>query len=195
MAENDRYEPDTLLEEARRQRLQVESMTAPLNETTFATRPGPERWSVGECVEHLALINSIYVDAIGDAVAQAHGAGLLRAEDRRAGRHGWLGDAFVRSLEPPPKVKGAALKRTVPTQRPKSAVVPHFLEAQDRLIRTIDESRDLDLVRVRMRSPFFKLLKLSLGQAFGAVLAHNRRHIWQADGVLALLASNPHRRG
>ena len=183
-----------MMAEARRQRTQVEAMAAPLDERTFASRPADDRWSVGECLEHVALINTIYLDSIDGAAAHARGQGIVREADRRAGRHGWVGDAFVRSMEPPPKVKTGTFKRTVPTQLPKVEVVPHFLATQDRLIATIGEAHDLDLSRVRMTSPFLRLLRLSLGQAFGAMLAHNRRHIWQAEGVLALLASNPHRR-
>ena len=69
-----------------------------------------------------------------------------------------------------------------------------FMAAQDRVLRTIEAARDLDLRRARMRSPFFKPLRLTLGQSFGAILAHNRRHIWQAEGVLALLRTNPQAR-
>jgi len=185
------YAPDDLIAEARRQRSQVEEMAESLGEALFAQRPSSEKWSIGECIEHLALINTIYLDAIDAAAAHAEAQGLVRAADRRAGRHGWLGDLFVRSLEPPPRVKGGAFKPTVPTRRPKAEVIERFLAQQDRLIRTIGEVRALDFARVRLRSPFFKPLKLSLGQALGAMIAHNRRHIWQAEGVLALLRTNP----
>lgn len=185
------YEPDDLAQEAGRQRGQVDALVASLDDATFGTRPSPDRWSVGECLEHLTLINSIYLDAIDDAVARARGRGIVRAADRRAGRHGWLGDAFVRSLEPPPRIRAGAFKPTLPKRRERTEVVPDFIVQQDRLIATIVDTRDLDYARVRLRSPFFKLLRLSLGQAFGAMIAHNRRHIWQAEGALALLRTNP----
>ena len=190
MADANAYDADALQVEARRQRAQVEATAAPLDDVTFAQRPEAHRWSFGECLEHLALINTIYLDAIDATIGRARGDDALRA-GKRSRRHGWLGDAFVRSMEPPPRMKSGAVKGTKPLQRPRSEVLTEFLAAQDRLIRTIGEARELDLARVRMRSPFFKLLRLSLGQAFGVLLAHNRRHIWQADGALALIRSNP----
>lgn len=189
------YDVDAMLAEARRQRGQVESLAAPLRESDFEWRPDGGRWSVGECLEHLALMNGVYLDAIDAAVASAREAGLRAELSQDDLRHGRIGDAFVRGLEPPPgRMKGKAFARTLPGQKPKAVVLPTFLETQDRLIRTLDGARDVDARRTRMRSPFFKLLRLTLGQAFGAVLAHNRRHIWQAEGVLALLRTNPQTR-
>ncbi|HEX6587884.1 MAG TPA: DinB family protein [Longimicrobiales bacterium] len=189
------YDVDALLAEARRQRGQVESLGAPLGDHEFEWRPDAGRWSIGECLEHLALINGIYLDAIDAALAEARAAGLRADPAERAKGHGRVGDAFVRSLEPPPgRLKGKAFARTVPSQKPKSVVLPAFLGAQDRLLGTIEDARGLDFRRARMRSPFFRLLRLTLGQSFGAVLAHNRRHIWQAEGVLALLRTSPQSR-
>lgn len=189
------YEPDAMLAEARRQRGQVESLSAPLDDHDFEWRPDPSRWSVGECLQHLALMNVIYLDHIDETIARARETGLLAQPAERAMRHGRLGDAFVRSLEPPPgRLKGKAFARTLPGQRPKSEVLPMFMAAQDRVLRAIETARDIDLRRARMRSPFFKPLRLTLGQSFGAILAHNRRHIWQAEGVLALLRTNPQAR-
>lgn len=189
------YDPEAMIAEARRQRGQAESLATPLDARDFDWRPGEGRWSVGECLEHLALMNDIYLDALEPALAQARESGQLSGGAQKPGRHSRLGDAFVRSLEPPPgRFRGRAFARTVPAQRAKSEVLAQFLDAQDRMIRVIGSARDIDLARARMRSPFFRPLRLSIGQAFGAMLAHNRRHIWQAEGVLALLRTNPQAR-
>ena len=189
------YDIDAMLAEARRQRGQVESLSAPLGDREFKWRPDGNRWSVGECLEHLALMNGIYLDAIDVAAARTRDAGLFVEPTEKATGHGRIGDAFVRSLEPPAgRLKGRAFAPTVPEQKPKAVVLRRFLETQDRLVGTLEGVRDLDLRRARMRSPFFRLLRLTLGQSFGAVLAHNRRHIWQAEGVLALLRTNPQTR-
>jgi hypothetical protein len=44
---------------------------------------------------------------------------------------------------------------------------------------------DVEAGRVRFRSPFLALLRLSLGTGFAALSAHNRRHIWLAREVMA----------
>ncbi|HUF12458.1 MAG TPA: DinB family protein [Longimicrobiales bacterium] len=177
------YDPDEMIAEARRQRRLVERMTASLDEAAFAAAPAPGGWSVGQCLEHLALINQVYLDAIEDAAQRGQGGPHGRGR-RRKRRHGWLGNAFVRSLEPPVRLKGRAFAATVPQGRSRDQVLSAFFAAQDRLVLAIEAARGLDFARVRMSSPFFRLLRLSLGQAFGAVLAHNRRHIRQAEDVL-----------
>ncbi len=45
--------------------------------------------------------------------------------------------------------------------------------------------RGVDLGRVRFRSPFFALLRFSLGAGFEMLLAHDRRHLWLAREVMA----------
>ena len=42
----------------------------------------------------------------------------------------------------------------------------------------MESSRGLDLGAIRFGSPFFKLLRFSLGTGFEVVLAHDRRHVW-----------------
>lgn len=183
-AGTDAYDADAMIAEARRQRVVVETMTAPLDAASFAARPPRGGWSVGECLEHLALINRTYLDAVDGAVQRGRAASLTVAADRRPRRHGWLGDAFVRSMEPPARVKFRTFKATTPEARPRDEVLSAFFATQDRLVRAIEAARGLDFARVRMSSPLVRWLRLSLGQAFGAMLAHNRRHIRQAEGVL-----------
>ena len=184
------YEPDSMITEARRQRLEVEALGARASDVAFASAPEGGGWSAGECLEHLTLMNRIYLDAIDEATRRGRAAGRKVVPDGPPKRHGWLGDAFVRSLAPPATLKTRTFRRTVPARRPRADVLRDFMATQDRLVSTIDGARDLDFSRVRMSSPFFRLLRLSLGQSFGAMLAHNRRHIAQAEAALASLVAD-----
>lgn len=185
------YDVEEMAAEARRQRGQVVEITRPLDAEALGWKPAARSWSVGECLDHLTMMNRIYLDAI-DAAVRAAGAADASGADRTQGfgggvraRHGWTGDAFVRTLEPPPRLKVPTFPRTTPeAARDPNAVLDDFLATQDRLVAAIEGARGVDLARVRLRSPFMRLLRLSLGQAFGAMLAHNRRHIWQAERVL-----------
>jgi len=58
-----------------------------------------------------------------------------------------------------------------------------FADWQDRLVERIKTADGFDLRRVRRRSPVLPLMKWSLGTMFALVLAHERRHIWQARQV------------
>lgn len=181
------YDAAEMAAEARRQRALVAEMTAPLDAEAMAWRLAARKWSVGQCLDHLTLMNRIYLDTVDEVLRPARqGAQDARSPRRgRRDRHGWMGDMFVRTLEPPPRLRTPTFPRTTPAaQRDRDVVIEEFLATQDRLALTIDAAGDLDLAAVRMRSPFMRMLRLSLGQAFGAMLAHNRRHIWQAERVL-----------
>ena len=184
------YEADALIAEAARQRAEVEAMSTRLDDDAFAAPPATGGWSVGECLDHLTLINRIYLESIDEAVVRGRAAGRTLAAGRRPKRHGRLGDAFVRAVGPPARFKSKALPRTLPVRRPRGEALHDFLDTQARLIATIESARDLDFSRVRMSSPFFRLLRLSLGQAFGAMLSHNRRHILQAERVASAAAGD-----
>jgi hypothetical protein len=58
-----------------------------------------------------------------------------------------------------------------------------FAQWQDRLEERVRAADGLDLRRARQRSPVFPLVKWSLGTMLALVLAHERRHIWQARQV------------
>lgn len=60
----------------------------------------------------------------------------------------------------------------------REAALPDFLTAQDRLLAAVAGAEGLDLGRIRLRSPFLGLLRLSAGAALGLLLAHTDRHIW-----------------
>ncbi len=48
-----------------------------------ARRPGPDRWSVNEILEHLALVERAFDVTVGEAIAKARAAGLTNERDPR----------------------------------------------------------------------------------------------------------------
>ena len=49
-----------------------------------ARRPGPDRWSVNEILEHLALVERAFDATVGEAIAKARAAGLTDERETRA---------------------------------------------------------------------------------------------------------------
>jgi hypothetical protein len=46
------------------------------------------------------------------------------------------------------------------------------------------QANGLDLARAKVRSPTYAWLRFSLGSGFALMLAHERRHLWQARNVV-----------
>lgn len=169
------------LSEYRRQlrdvRADAERLVEGLTDEQFNWSPAPGRWSIAECLDHL---NSGWrvLDKLDRKIATATEQGL-RGEGPY--RHPLLGRLYVRLMEPPPKIRARSPKAYVPKpDQPVSAVAPRFLELQDEIIRRVIAADGLDLGGIRMSSPISRRFRMSLGQWFAFLAAHERRHIWQA---------------
>ena len=171
-------------------RKQVEMQTAEiavlgerLSQEHVDWRPRPDKWSVGEHLAHLLLTNEPYLDAIAASVRAAKESGLTGSGPYR---YSWAGNLFVRSMEPPPRLRMRTTRGLVPIPaRPKADLIRAFSAVQDRLVQELEAADGVDLARATMRSPFLRMLKLSAGQAFSVLLAHNRRHLWHIRQILA----------
>lgn len=172
----------TCAEELEEQSARVRSMVSPLSESQFGWRPEPDRWSLGQNLTHLALTNRSYVRAIEDAVEEARADGCVAEPPYR---HPWLGRWLIRLLEPPARLKVKTFSRLEPPDSgSREEVLADFEAAQEEVLKSMEESNGVDLGRARFPSPFFGALKLSVGQAYRIILAHNRRHFHQMRGIV-----------
>ena len=169
-------------------RRQIEAVTrdardliAGLSEAQINWRPSPAHWSIAECLDHLTVTNRELMERIEAATIDARSRGLT---GRGPFRHSMLGNMIVRSMEPPAKMKFKAPKIFKPRpDQSLEAVAREFFATQDELLRLIREANGINLARVKITSPVTRLIKLSLGQAFGLIATHERRHLWQARQV------------
>jgi DinB superfamily len=159
------------------------SLVAGLTEEQGAWRVTPDAWSIAECIDHLAVADRVYIEAMRKPAEQARQQGRLR---RRPALPGLLGGWFVRSLEPPPKA-GSKLKapgkirpRTAP---PLADAFASFIASHRAARAFLREYSDLDLASVRFPNPFIRGIRFSLATGLHVITAHERRHLWQARGV------------
>ncbi len=161
------------------------AVCAGLTESQFNWRPGPTRWSMAECLVHLNASVAHTLPAFDRAIEQGRAQGRT-AEGRQPFRYGWFAKWMVRSMEPPPKWRMKTFPIfDVPPARTHSLaqVLPEFLAVRDQLAERVRRSDGLDLKRVRVVSPVNRLLRMPLGAYLQFVVAHDRRHLWQAKQV------------
>ncbi len=159
----------------------TDDLLAHLTDAQFNWRPVPGRWSIAECLAHLNITGQMYLPRIDRRIREAR---ERRAFSRGPFRHGLLGNLFVRAAEPPAKIKLKAPKLFAPLPEHLLVVVaPAFSSLHDQLFRLLRDADGIDLARVRVTSPVTRFLKLSLGQCFAFIAAHERRHLWQARQV------------
>lgn len=152
-----------------------------LTDAQFNWRPSPTRWSMGECFEHLNIsAGKLFIPGIDAAIASAERQGL-----RSPGPfvYSALQRWFLRLSEPPPKVRFKAPPMARPAaQKPMEAVRTEFMQWQDQLAERLRRADGLDLYKARQASPL-KIWRWSLGSYIAIMLAHERRHVWQARQV------------
>lgn len=154
-----------------------------LTETQFNWRAGAGRWSIAECLVHLNVTARLYLPLIESAMEEARSRHLLGDGPFR---HGFLVNWLIRTTEPPPKLKTKSPKIFVPPpDQPLETVATDFMTLQDQFLARIHEANGLHLSRIKVISPVSRFLRMSLGQSFAFLAAHERRHLWQAREVKA----------
>ena len=170
-----------LLDELNAADRDANELSAGLSEEQGAWRPSPGAWSIAECLDHLAVSNRVYLVPIVEAAARGRAQGRLR---RGAARPGLVGGWFVKSLEPPVRMKTKNPRVSTPrTSPPLVSSLSAFLESQGRVRDFIHANADLDLASIRFVNPFVRGIRFSLATGLHVITAHDRRHLWQAWNV------------
>jgi hypothetical protein len=173
---------EALIQELERQTAEVEGLAAPLTDERFFQRTSSGKWSVAEHLAHLTVSNRPYLESIGVAVERARAKGWLRPGPYRGG---WLMNRFTRSMEPPVARGMKTFKQLEPPANlDRSEVMSDFRAAQEDMVASLREADGVDLGRAKLRSPFLKLLKMSVIGAYDFLAAHNRRHIWHMTNAV-----------
>lgn len=159
----------------------VDGLLAGLVDEQAHWRPAPGRWSIAENVDHLTTTGNVYLPAIDEAVETARSRSLYREGPFR---YGLLERFMAWSMEPPVRFRLPAPRNIRPGPlRPLPAVREDFFTMQEELRTRIRGANGLDLSLTKVRSPLASRLIVSLGAAFRIILAHERRHLWQARDV------------
>jgi len=165
---------------------EAEALAAPLNTSQFNWRSEPAKWSVGQCLEHLTLSAGSYLPKLQAAIEDGRRRGLTASPPFR---YGWFESFFLRSLEPPPKLRVKAPKVFQPDiNRPvldPASTLASYKEVNRAGRDLIEQAQGLDLRRIKVPSPVTSLLHWSIGIVFAIAPAHDRRHLWQARQVIA----------
>lgn len=155
-----------------------------LTDEQFNERPGPERWAVAECIDHLCVVGAYLLPLLDAGIEQA------RAKDWRSDgpfAYGHLGNWFVNFAGPSEKARKRKLKApklyTPSSNHSISRLVKAFGDLQDDFIGRVEQANGLDLARVKIASPVTRLIRLSLGQWFALMAGHQERHFLQAQDV------------
>jgi hypothetical protein len=183
-------EVDDLLRQIDAVKADAQVLCAGLSESQFNWRPGPGRWSIAECLAHLNVAVTRTFPAFDRAIERGRAQGRLAPGPFR---YGWLSRMMAASMEPPPKfrMKTQAIFTPPPVARyALGQVLPEFFDVRDGLAERVRRADGLDLARNRVISPASTFIRMPLGAYFQFIVAHERRHLWQARQVRNALSAS-----
>lgn len=151
-----------------------------LSRAQFNWQPGPDRWSIGQCIEHLNITTERYLPVLRQAQADARARGRLRSGPYALGLvESW----FLRSMEPPPRRRFRSGKGFVATaDLDPATTMERFRTLNAQFDECIRAAEGIDLKTVKVKSQFGPV-SWTMNGTFLLLLAHQRRHLWQAREV------------
>lgn len=146
-------------------------------------RPRPGKWSIAECLVHLNLSSKAELVVLDGVLAQTT---KERSPNGAEYKMDFLGSLLKWTLEPPmmfwSKIK--TIEEFQPMKiEPVEQALPNFLDLQEQLKIRVEKANGLPLDKIKVASPFNGKIKYNLLSCFNLLLAHERRHLWQAKQI------------
>jgi hypothetical protein len=154
-----------------------------LTDEQLGFSPGPGTWSIVEVFSHLNRSNEIYFRYILPRVT------LAPDQELDEFRSSWLGDWAYDKIIPRPdgsvwKMKTAKSVLPVRPNEDCKEVLHAFHRNCDALDDILRHSATKDLRRIRIPFHFVPFLHFSLGETLRFLIAHNERHLLQAQRLV-----------
>ncbi len=183
-----RMDAAALLREVDDCRQRLSDLVNGLSPDEFVRRPDPAKWSIAECIAHMSATAAVVQQIMRKAVVRDRNRNL-RGQGPFA--YGWRGHLLIWIAEPPPKFRIPAPRSIVPPLSIDSeTVVADFMKAQEEWENLVKEADGLDLARITcgsLSSPF----RCQMSGGLMWMMAHQRRHLWQAENVKRQLMVKP----
>ena len=158
-----------------------------LTEKELNFKTSPESWSILECLEHLNLYGDFYLVEIEKRILEANSSPTSAVF-----KSGLLGNYFTNSMQP--KTDGSIDNKmnTFKHKNPVNSDLPittvdRFIKQQRQMLVLLEQGKKVDLKKIKSKTTL-PLVKFRLGDTFRFVIAHNNRHIVQANKVLSVIS-------
>ncbi|GJQ32284.1 MAG: hypothetical protein HBSAPP04_11230 [Ignavibacteriaceae bacterium] len=153
-----------------------------LSETQINWKPEKKKWSIAECLDHIAVSFKTYNADIERVLASPQ-----PASGNLVFRTTLTGGIFIKTMHPDSPVKVPNPSMFSPTQGNLTrGVFEDFLAAHKALTDLIEKSKTLDLGHNKITSPVSSLMKFTLGEVLIILTYHEKRHVLQARRVMEL---------
>ncbi|MDI1234368.1 MAG: DinB family protein [bacterium] len=149
-----------------------------LSDEVLLRPSGNGGWSIAQCFDHLNTYGNFYLPAITKGLN-----GSAFSSRNSVFKSTWLGNYFTKLMEPNAQMKKM---KAFKNHLPKNDLNPHaeiamFITQTEQLLALIKLAYDKDINAIKIPISLTNLIRLKLGDVFQFILAHNDRHIAQAE--------------
>ena len=154
----------------------------PLSKEQLLKRSSPEKWSIGECLQHLVKYGEFYLTVMEEQLAKEN-----NSQPAVIFKTGFLGNKFAEML----RYKESGMKTMkspniefLTFTGVEEHIVDIFLAQQLKHLKILEQTKSLNLEKVKVPVALTKLIKTKIGDTLRFTIYHNQRHFIQAKKVL-----------
>ncbi len=156
----------------------VTSVYQNLNDEVLLKPAGNSGWSIAQCFDHLNSYGDFYLPAISKGLNSA----AFSSRNTRF-KSTCLGHYFKKLMEPNAQMKKM---KAFKNHLPKNNINPHevisvFITQSEQMLLLLKAASDKNINAIKIPISLTALVRLKLGDVFQFILAHNERHIAQAQ--------------
>jgi len=173
----------TIADEAEKNSEIARQLFSDLSEAQLNWKPAPEKWSIAQCLEHLAVATNKFHAYFTAAIASAK-----KTSSHPVYRPSLMGGWLIKYVSPESPRRLRAPKILRPDASDVRGSLASFLAEQEQFVQFVRKAEGIDYNRARLRSPVTPLMRYSLADAFVITVAHGQRHLAQARRVRDMAA-------
>jgi len=172
----------TIISQSEASNAAASELVTDLNEEQLNWKPGTDKWSIAQCLDHLAVSSSKFDQYFESALGWARSKWpVISPPAYRPTRMGaWL----IKQIEPVTGRNLPAPKVFRPSSSDIQGALQKFLDQQETFLNFVRGADGVDFNKTRLRSPVTPFMRYSLADAFVITVVHTRRHLGQARKVL-----------
>ncbi len=160
----------------------AQQLVAGLRDNQLSWTSSPDRWSIAQCLDHLAVTSTQFNSYFTTAIKQ--GREKWPVNSAVPYKPSWVGGWLIRQVVPETTRKVPSPKVFRPSQSALiEGALEKFLNQQSVFLSFVREAQGIDYNKVRLRSPVTALMRYSLADAFVVTVVHGWRHLAQARRV------------
>ena len=170
------------IEEAEQIPEKIDQHFGRLNEEALNQKSAPDKWSIGELLDHLMVTNTLYFTRFEKIIAQKH-TNPLGARFKYLSA--FFGQSILKSVDPENTRKIKTVRKFQPVKKAFTLdKIEEFKDHHAELMRFAHKTDIADHRKIIITSPASGLVFYSLEDAFKIILAHEQRHLQQAVQLL-----------